>query len=160
MTFASTGLRSALGVLACAALATAQSEFFFRLDNYGIIYYNGGLVYVDEDWNIADGTIIFESEPQDGDVIAIKGVDSTYYENGAGGIIAWISGTDIYTSAEDWKCISAANFEPSDACASPEAIACDTSSWPAAVEEDDDNHPYRGAKRRAQRPLTPGSAIE
>ena len=126
----------ALVALAALPLAAAQSEFFFKVDNYCSIYYNGALLYTDVDWRIDYGTVVLQREPMPGDVVVIKGVDSAYGA-GTGGILAWISNTDLWTNAADWKCIADSAFVASDACSSPEAIDCDTSAWPSAVEEDD-----------------------
>ena len=95
----------ALVALAALPLAAAQSEFFFKVDNYCSIYYNGALLYTDVDWRIDYGTVVLQREPMAGDTVVIKGVDSDYGA-GTGGILAWISNTDLWTNAADWKCIA------------------------------------------------------
>ena len=61
-------------LLACSLRgARASEEFYFQVDNYAQVYFNGDLLYQDVNAGIDYGTIVLKSSPSVGDVLAIKG---------------------------------------------------------------------------------------
>ena len=63
-----------LVLLACSLRgARASEEFYFQVDNYAQVFFNGDLLYQDVNAGIDYGTIVLKSAPSVGDVLAIKG---------------------------------------------------------------------------------------
>ena len=131
-------------LLACSLRgARASEEFYFQVDNYAQVYFNGDLLYQDVNAGIDYGTIVLKSSPSVGDVLAIKG--SVAGSSGErGGILARLG--EIASSSR-WKCVSLATFESSSLGVScpggPYSLDCDDSAWPNAVTQADDDFAYR-----------------
>ena len=135
-----------LVLLACSLRgARASEEFYFQVDNYAQVFFNGDLLYQDVNEGIDYGTIVLKSAPSVGDVLAIKGsVAGASSERG--GILARLG--EIASSSR-WKCVSLATFESSSlgvACpGGPYSLDCDDSAWPNAIAQVDADYAYRGA---------------
>ena len=110
-----------LVLLACSLRgARASEEFYFQVDNYAQVFFNGDLLYQDVNEGIDYGTIVLKSAPSVGDVLAIKGsVAGASSERG--GILARLG--EIASSSR--SSVQYARARGANACAWATRLAAD-----------------------------------